>query len=384
MNKRIFKTMGLLLIIIGYSIFYRMYIFNHMLKYSESITASFIILLTFTAVLLLGLRRCRYNKIRKYLTNMTLILIAIFFILSYACGLFVGYLKNSYSLALPTLINNIFSPIIVIVCTEILRYVLISSNKDKKYIVFLSTIVITIFELAITIRAVNMTDFLGIFKIFTSTALPIISKNIVLSYLAYQVNFVPGILYRLVMDIYPFVMPVVPDLGDYLNSMIGIALPFLIYIYAVRSVEEFEHGAENNFSRYSFRLIDIPAAIFLIVLICLISGFFPYYMIGIGSGSMEPKISKGDAVIIHKIKSGKGLKVGQIIAFKQKEKTIIHRLVEIEKVNGTVYYHTKGDANNSVDSINLTIKDIQGTVEVTIPYIAYPTIYLTEFLNGER
>ena len=32
----------------------------------------------------------------------------------------------------------------------------------------------------------------------------------------------------------------------------------------------------------------------------------------------------------------------------------------------------------------LTKESIKGVVAMDIPYIAYPTIYLTEFLNGDR
>ncbi len=383
MSKRNVKNCFLILTIFVYAIIYRLFIFTHALKYSESITAAVIILLTFFAIKLLGFQKNKKTKIKQYITNVTITIIVLFFVLSYGLGLVVGFLKNAYSLTFPSIIDNIFSPIVIIIGSEIFRYVIVSSNKDKKYVVVLATIAITIFELAFSVKALNNTDYVGLFKVFTSTVLPIISKNIVLSFLAYQVGYIPGLVYRLVMDIYVFVMPIVPDLGDYLSSMIGIGLPFVIYIYASRSLDEYNNNVERTFGNETFRLVDIPLYGFLVLLICLISGLFPYYIIGVGSESMEPKIKKGDAVIIHKVKA-KDLKEGQVIAFKVKDKTIIHRLVQIEKVDGVTYYRTKGDANNSRDNIALTKESIKGVVAMDIPYIAYPTIYLTEFLNGDR
>ena len=389
MSKRDVKNISLLLALLVYSIVYRFVIYKHLLSYAEAITSTTIILLTFLAIKFLGFQKNKKTKMKQYITNVTIVMIILFFVLSYGIGLFVGFLSNSYSRTLTAIISNTFCQIIIIVASEIFRYAMIRANQDKKVVVVLTTIILTIFELVITLQSVPLTDYAGLFRMVTATALPIISKNIVISYLVYHIGYVPGLIYRLVMDLYIFIMPIVPDLGDYLNSMLGIGLPFLIYLYASRTINEYNNGVERNYGTETFKLIDIPFIVFMSILICLISGFFPYYMIGIGSESMNPKILKGDAVIIHKISSKdkeKGtanLKVGQIIAFKMRDKTIVHRLVKIEKKNGVTYYRTKGDANNTVDNINLTIKNIYGVVKFKIPYIAKPTIYLTEFLNGE-
>ena len=384
MSRRTIKNISILSLIFIYTIVYRLVIFKHALKYSESITAAFLLLLAFGSIVLLGYQKDKKTRIKQYVTRTTISIIIIFFLISYGLGFFVGFLRNAYSLAPSAIVDNLFAPIIIIVSTEILRYVIITSNKDKKHVIILTTVFITILELFITLKPINYADFAGLFKIVTATVLPIISKNIVIGYLDYHVGYKSGLVYRLIMDLYIFVMPIVPDLGDYLNSMIGIGLPFIIYIYASRTISEYNNGIERSYGKRTLRWFDIPAYLFLVVLICLISGFFPYFMIGIGSESMTPTIDKGDAVIIHKVSSPKDLKKGDVIAFRLKDKTIVHRLVKIEKVKGTTYYRTKGDANNSVDNINLTFNDIRGKVILDIPYIAYPTIYLTEFLNGEK
>lgn len=384
MSKRTIKDISILSLIFIYTIIYRLVIFKHALKYSEIITATFLMLLAFISILLLGFQKDKKTRLKQYINRTTISIIIVFFLISYGLGFFVGFLKNAYSLTPSAIFDNVFPPIIIIISTEILRYVIIQSNKDKKYVLILTTAFLTILELFITLKPINYGDFAGLFKIVTATVLPIISKNIVISYLDYHVGYKSGIVYRLIMDLYVFVMPIVPDLGDYLNSMIGIGLPFIIYIYASRTINEHENGIERTYGKRTLRWFDIPAYLFLVVLICLISGFFPYFMLGIGSESMTPNINKGDAVIIHKINNESELKKGDIIAFKLKDKTIVHRLVKKEKVEGVTYYRTKGDANNSIDNIDLTFENIRGKVILDIPYIAYPTIYLTEFLNGEN
>ena len=99
---------------------------------------------------------------------------------------------------------------------------------------------------------------------------------------------------------------------------------------------------------------------------------------------MYPKIKKGDAVIIHKIKSAKELKVWQVIAFKSGNKVYVHRLIQIEEKDNKVYYRTKGDANNTPDYMDLTLKDVKGIVKFDVPYIAYPSVYLSEFMSKEK
>ena len=383
-KKRIFSNISLLLLLIVYILFYKFYLFDKMLKYAEVISAAFMLLLMFVAIFLLGFKKDKATRFKRNIISMTITNIILFFAISYGIGLVVGFLKNSYSLTLPSIFENAFPPIVIIIGSELFRYVYINANKDKKVFIILLTIFLTLFELVISVRTINFNDFGEAFKVITSTVLPIISKNVVLSYLCYHVGYIPGLVYRLVMDVYVFIMPIIPDLGDYINSMIGIALPIIIYTYASRYIDEYNKDKSLEFyKKETFKLSDIPFLIVIVLLICLISGYFPYYITGIGSGSMEPAIKKGDAVIINKVDSPDDIKEGDVIAFGHDGKTIVHRLVKIEKVNGVVYYRTKGDANNSIDNINLTIKNIEGKVKFKIPYIAIPTIYVSEFLKGD-
>lgn len=383
MSVKNIKNISLLLLLFLYALFYKLFLFNRVLQYAESISAGFIIIITFLSIYLFGFKKDKKNRLRKSIISTTVTNIILFFAISYGIGLMVGFLKNSYSLTFSSILDNVFAPIVIIICTELFRYVMIGSNKDNKLIMIFTTIVIIAFDLALNVRGINVNDVSGTFKTLTATILPIISKNIVLSYTTYYAGYLPGMIYRLVMDLYVFVMPIIPDFGDYINSMIGIALPFIIYIYSSRLVAEYNQVVEHDFSADSFRLSDIPFLVFIVLLVCLISGYFPLSITGIGSGSMSPKIKMGDAVIINKVNSEKELKVGQVIAFYGQGKTIVHRLVEIEKVDGKTYYRTKGDANNSRDKIDLTYKDIKGIVKCKIPFVAYPSIYLSDFLKAK-
>lgn len=382
--KRSTSNIILLSILVVYMLVHQLFILNSILKYAEFIAAAFIIVILVISITLLGFQKDKPTFIKRRLYTIIATALILYFAASYGLGLFMGFVKNAYSLSPLTILNNIFSPLIIIICTEIIRYVLIKANRDSKLTIILITFVLSLFEIFIGTKFLSLNTYSEIFKVVTSVILPIFMKNAVLSYLTYQVGYKPALVYRIVSEMYLFILPIIPDFSEYIKSMIGICLPFLIYIYSSRAINEYNNGIKNDFQKRTFQWTDIPVIIFIIVMVCLISGYFKFYIIGIGSNSMSPKINKGDAVILQKIDDKNDVKVGDVIAFEMDNKLVIHRLVEIEKEHdGNTYYRTRGDANNGNDKIDIKLEDIKGKVKIRIPYIAYPTIYLTEYLRSE-
>lgn len=66
------------------------------------------------------------------------------------------------------------------------------------------------------------------------------------------------------------------------------------------------------------------------------------------SGSMESEIYAGDLAVVKEVNT-KELKVGDVIAFRQGDIVITHRIKEIKTENGVTKYITKGDNNNVQD-----------------------------------
>ena len=145
-----FKTISILLILLVYIFVYRLFIMTHFLKYTEFINASFLMIILFLTIFLFSYQKDKPTPLKKKINLITAILIILFFSITYLVGMFVGFLKNSYSLNAYSILNNIFSPIIIIVCTEIFRYVVINQNRNSKKMLFLITIVLTLLEIFIT------------------------------------------------------------------------------------------------------------------------------------------------------------------------------------------------------------------------------------------
>ncbi len=378
MSKRSVKNLFLSIIFIAYAFSYKFFIFHRYMRYSEIINASFMIILFSIATLLLGFRKDKQTNLGRSVFKVVFFHICLYFFVIYGLGILIGFSKNAYSLSLLTLIDNIFAPIIIIVMSELLRYVLISANKDKKLFIIFSTLIFILFEIFIRTKNVPFDDFKELFRLCASTIMPIIVKNVLMSYLCYHVGVRSPLVYRLIMDVYIFLIPIVPKLGEYLQSMILISFPFLVYIGSYAMIDDRIQRQQPIFYKEKFSIWDVPVAALLVVMIALISGLFPHYIMGIGSDSMSPRVNKGDAVIIQKINKDISLKEGDIVAYSKDGKVVVHRIVKVKNNS----YITKGDANGGNDPKEVKIKQIKGVVKVRIPFIAYPTVLLNEFIHG--
>ena len=384
MSKRVLKNIILCFILLFYIFLYKLFIFNNYMKYSSLISASFFMILLLLAYFFLGFRKDKSTFDSKNITRSVLFYLFFTFLATYGLGFIVGFLKNAYSRELFVLLDNIFAPFLIIIFVELFRYIVLWANKDKKIFLIFYTILIIIFELVLSVRSFSLGSLEEYFSLTATIILPVIIKNIVLSYLSYHIGYKVPIIYRIVMDLSIYVVPIIPDLGDYLNSLILISLPIVIYISSFSYIDERRKKIEYLFEEDKFSIWDIPVSLFLIILAALVSGFFPIYMIGVGSSSMSPSINKGDAVIIKKINKSTEIKKGDIIAFRYEKKTVIHRVDSISSASSQTVYITKGDANNSIDSSVVKRKQIKGIVKLKVPFIAYPTVWLSEYLNSRR
>ena len=82
-----------------------------------------------------------------------------------------------------------------------------------------------------------------------------------------------------------------------------------------------------------------------------IGGYAPLIVL---TGSMEPKIKSGDLIIVKQI-DGKDVKNEDVIAFIDPDgngtSILTHKVIEIYEENGTIFFKTKGDANNTEDRL---------------------------------
>ena len=94
------------------------------------------------------------------------------------------------------------------------------------------------------------------------------------------------------------------------------------------------------------------------------------------SGSMEPEISTGDAVIVKSVDPAE-IDSGDVITFVRSEGStpITHRVVEVVETEEGVAFRTKGDANDDPDPALVPAESVTGEVWIVLPYVGHVVMF---------
>lgn len=131
-----------------------------------------------------------------------------------------------------------------------------------------------------------------------------------------------------------------------------------------------------------FLVIVLPFLIFNLTLIIKsklypnkIADFMGYKPFIVMSGSMETTINIGDLVIVKKVNSS-SIHIGDIIAFKNGNIVISHRVKEVINDSGIYKFKTKGDNNNVADDFIVSSDAIEGIFVNKIPGLGSILLFL--------
>ena len=115
----------------------------------------------------------------------------------------------------------------------------------------------------------------------------------------------------------------------------------------------------------------------------LVSNQFYYGAYVVATDSMTGELNRGD-VAIYESYEDQLITEGQVIVFEKNNSIVIHRVVDIEIINGGARYYTKGDVNDDNDDGFITGSDIVGLVNVKLPYFGYPTLWIRSLFMRSR
>lgn len=325
-----------------------------------------------------GFEKDRHRYSRDIILEIIIILMA-FFLFYYLSGILIGFAKNANYLTVRSLCTIIIPIVFYIIIKEFMRYQLMMKASESKILLFMVCLLFIIIDNVIPFSSHLLGFNRDTFLLIALSLLPSISENILCSYLGYYFGYKPCIIYLLVMYMYRYLLPIIPNPNEYLYSIIFLVFPLLVLI-RVRNWLKRDRTMEVAYYNYRMRkrevLLFIPLIMFSCSLIYVVSGYFRYYAIAVMSGSMEPNISKGDVVIVDK--DFDDVRVGDVLAYRYESKMIVHRIYRVINNDNEYFIYTKGDFNGDYDKYKVTEDMFVGIVKFSIPLVGYPTVLLNE------
>lgn len=348
----------------------------------------FILFVLFTSIGMLG-----FSKVKSS-NNSEVAISTVIFTLLFQVSIFVlfglklGFLKSSYSLGFDHLFKITLPLILIIIISEILRFQMIDKGRNSKIVILTTIALFVSIDFFIGAGIYNLSNYKGVFEIIFFVVFPSLIKNILLTYMAYYFGYVSNIIYRMLMEISIYYLPIYPDISDYVKAVLTIVFSFCLLIYFCYYVDKTliiskddSQKQESSLFRGLRRFSSAFLIVFTLVFAALMSGIFKFYFLAVGSGSMSPNINVGDMVLVEKIDNLDKLHVGQVLVFKNRDRVVLHRIVEITGEGKMRVFKTKGDNNDNVDAWEVGSSDVIGTTKLKVSYFGYPTIWLNKLFN---
>lgn len=343
---------------------------------SSNLKIIFLALILLLFRFLFGFEKDRHRHAKSVCLEIIIYLL-IYFILYYLSGLLTGFAMSTRFTTIEGLVKVVLPVIIMIPLQEVLRYMMLSKSEGSKLLVVMTCILFIIFDLVGTYDSDTFSGAYPAFLFIATYLLPSISRNIFCSYVSMKSGYKPTILYLMIIRTYSFFVPIIPNPNVYLYSIFELITPaiFMYYIYKFFKKKQDEEVLRRKQKNKAIALV-LPTLL-VVFLVYITSGYFHYHAIAVASGSMTPAILKGDVVVIEKTDGHfDDVKEGQVIAYKKDKIIVVHRLYKKIKVGNEYFFYSKGDANDFVDNYKITEEMMIGVVNVRVPFVGYPTVWL--------
>ncbi len=363
----IFFELIYLIILIG-NIFYKFLNIHYIFLIS--------IVLALIIFILFGFEKERLINKKTYIFSILLFTI-VGLIIKYSIGLVTGYLYTPFDLSILGIIKNVIPLTLLIIMWELTRYIVINKCNSKVAIVFYILLITLLYINGISGFSNDM-NFEKIVKFISTIFIVDLINNIVLSLMSKKFGYTVCILFSIIINLYIFILPIVPDLGSYNDTITQVLLTLGVYLLMkfTLTIEKKNDIRDNYVVINTIRTIMI---VLIILLVSLNSNLFRFWIAVVGSGSMDPTIKIGDVVLIDKKYKERAnmINEGDILVFKKDNQLFCHRVVSISEINDKYYFKTKGDRKGqNVDNWTVNESEIIGVTKLTIKKVGLPSIWL--------
>ena len=173
----------------------------------------FLTIMGFVSYFFIGIDTTRMPDSKKILKNTAIVLLLYFFI-SYFLGFFIGFSKT------------------IVVC-ELLRYQLIKKSNNNKLVIVLSFLIFVMLDMSIGLHNYNLSVKDELYEFIGIISLGSIAKNILMTTYAIRGDYFDAFVYRFVMELYIFIVPVIPGFSIYIDSILGIIVPVITCFFII-------------------------------------------------------------------------------------------------------------------------------------------------------
>jgi signal peptidase I len=337
-----------------------------------------IVLLVFMGITTLLIKTYKMDLTNKrqiilLLTGIGVIYVAVLYLI----GIFAGFYNATVKLSLWSIWKYIIPYIVIIISSEMIRKkIVLKEDKISKIIIL---VIMVMLDVILTTNIYNLNTAKDYFTLVSFVIFASIANNLLFNYIEIQYrNAKAIIIYRIITTVYVYVFTIIPDLYIFLESIIKMVVPYIIYII-LENVYSKQKLVVTIETRKKERIISTIVCIITVIIVMLISCKFKYGVLVIGSGSMTGTINKGDIILYEKYKNTDDIKVGNIIVFYEDDIKVIHRIIDQKLMGEETRYYTKGDANQKQDEGYRETKDIIGQVKARIPYMGWFTLWINDW-----
>lgn len=306
---------------------------------------------------------------------------ALYLMAYYVSGLFVGFTKTGYGLK-PDVIFSLTLPIAaILVASELIRYVL-CAQKDRAATAFAYVICLT-GDVLICSTLAGITSFAAFMDVVGLTLFPGLLYNLLYNYLSLRYGWKPNLLFRALTVWAFYLIPYGSAVSDSLVAFVNLMAPIGIYFFIDALFEKKRRYAlqkTSRFSRIASKVLTVLVLVIMIGTVMLVSNHFYYGAYVIATPSMTGELNQGDVAICERYED-QLITEGQVIVFKQNKSVVVHRVVDIQIINGITRYYTKGDANEDMDAGFITDANILGLVNYKLPLLGYPTLWMRSLFD---
>ena len=336
-----------------------------------------ILLLPAAITLYLLIKKRNILSINKKMVLLIVSVIAALYVMAYyLSGLKFGFYQNPYRLTSTNLFRFLLPIATIIVSSEVIRFVVVAQN-DKLANTF-TYFALVIADMLVVANLPSIKTFNTFMDVIAGALFPALISNLFYNYITKRYGIYPNLVFRLFTTLHAYIFPVASGIAEPLLNFIKLLLPIAVYIFIDSLYEKKRRYALRNTSRFwrvASKILTVIVLVIIIGTVMLISNQFYFGAYVIATESMTGELNKGD-IAIYESYDDQTIEEGQVIIFEKNDSVIIHRVIDIQIINGITRYYTKGDANEDSDAGYILNGDILGIVNVKLPYFGYPTIWM--------